>query len=288
MTRNILITGATGTIGSILVEKLSAARVGARALVRSAAKGERIERLGLEVALGDLDQPETLKPALAGIEKVFLLSAPEERQAELQSNLIQAAQAAGVRHIVKLSVIGIGSGLESLALGRLHLETEKEVERSGMAYTHLRPNGFMQNMLRHAPTIKSQGVFYAPFGESKESSVDARDVAAVALAALTEDGHEGKAYEITGPESLTFDEMAEKFSTALGREIKYVEVPIEVARSAMIGAGMQAWLVDALVELFYFYRDGGAAHITPAVRLTTGREPITFAEFARDYAKAFR
>lgn len=288
MAENILITGATGTVGSFLVEKLAAAGVRARALVRSPAKGEPIEKLGLEAVAGELDKPETLKPALAGIEKVFLLSSPDARQAELQSNLVQAAKEAGVRHIVKLSVIGIGSGLESLSLGRLHLETEKEIERSGMAYTHLRPNGFMQNTLMHAGTIKTQGAWYAPFGESKESCVDARDVAAVALSALTEEGHEGKAYEITGPESLSYNEMAQRLSAALGREIKYVEVPVEAARTAMMNAGMQAWLVDALVELFYFYRDGGAAHVTDTVREVTGRAPITFAEFARDYAQAFK
>lgn len=288
MAENILVTGATGTIGSILIEKLSAARVPARALVRNREKGERIEKLGLEVAPGDLDKPETLKPALAGIEKVFLLSSPDPRQSELQSNLVQAAREAGVRHIVKLSVIGIGSGLESISLGRLHLETEKEIERSGMAYTHLRPNGFMQNTLMHAATIKAQGAFYAPFGESRESCVDARDVAAVAFSTLTEEGHEGKAYEITGPESLSYAEMARELSSALGREIKYVEVPVEAARTAMLGAGMQTWLTEALVELFYFYRDGGAAHVTDTVRQVTGQAPITFAQFARDYAQAFK
>lgn len=287
MAANILVTGATGTIGSILMEKLATSGHHARALVRSRAKGETIEKLGHEISIGDLDKPETLTPALAGIEKVFLLTAPAERQAERESNLVRAAKQAGVRHLVKLSVIGIGSGLEELSLGRQHLQTEKEIERSGMAHTHLRPNGFMQNMLRHAGTIKSQGLFYAPFAESKESCVDARDVAAVALAALTEAGHEGKAYEITGPESLTSEELAQAFSSALGREIKYVEVPLEAARAAMTKAGMQAWLVEAMVELFHYYREGKAAHVTDTVRQVTGREPLTFAQFARDYAPAF-
>jgi uncharacterized protein YbjT (DUF2867 family) len=145
----------------------------------------------------------------------------------------------------------------------------------------------MQNTFTHAATIKSQGVFYSPFSESKESCIDARDVAAVAVSALTQEGHEGKAYELTGPESLSYDEMARELSAALGREIKYVEIPVEAARSAMTGAGMQAWLVDALVELYYFYKDGGAAHVTGHVRQITGQEPITFAQFARDYRQVF-
>ena len=285
---NILVTGATGTVGSTLVEKLAAAKVPARALVRSPEKAAPIERLGLETTLGDLEKPETLRAALSGIEKVFLLSAPEERQAELQSNLIQAAKSAGVRHIVKLSAIGVGSGLESISLGRLHRKTEEEIERSGIAYTHLRPNGFMQNSFMFAHTIRAQGAFYAPLGDARVSYVDARDVSAVAFRALTEDGHEGQAYEITGPDALSYHDMARLFSSALGKEVKYVDVPMEAARSSMLGMGMQKWLVDALLELFNFYGEGRADQVTDVVRKVTGKEPITFAQFVRDHAQAFK
>lgn len=284
----ILVTGATGNIGSILVEKLATANVPARALVRSHGKAEGIEKLGLEAVIGDLDKPETLQPALEGIEKVFLLSSPDPRQAELQSNLIQAAKSAGVSHIVKLSAIGVGGELDSITLGRLHRETEKEIESSGINYTHLRPNGFMQNAFTFAGMIKSQGTFYAPLGDAKVSYVDARDVASVAFTALTEDGHEGKAYEITGPESLSYDDVARELSLALGREVKYVNVPIAAARGAMLGMGMSEWLANALVELFNHYRDGKAARVTDTVREVTGREPITFSQFARDNAETFK
>ena len=285
---NILITGATGTIGSDLVEKLAAAKVGARALVRSRAKAERIEALGLETVIGDFEQPDTLRAALDGVEKVFLLSAPEERQAELQSNLIQAARSAGVRHIVKLSAIGVGSGLESISLGRLHRQTEEELERSGIAYTHLRPNGFMQNSFMFAQTIRTQDAFYAPLGDARVSYVDARDVSTVAFKTLTEEGHENQAYEITGPEALSYHDMAREFSSALGREVKYVEVPMEAARGAMLGMGMQQWLANALTELFNFYGEGRADKVTGIVRQVTGKEPITFSQFAKDYARAFK
>jgi uncharacterized protein YbjT (DUF2867 family) len=285
---NILVTGATGTIGSVLVEKLAAAKVPARALVRNSEKAARIEQLGLETSLGDLEQPDTLRAALDGIEKVFLLSAPEQRQAELQSNLIQAAKSAEVRHIVKLSAIGVGSGLESISLGRLHRQTEEEIERSGIAYTHLRPNGFMQNSFMFANTIRTQNAFYAPLGDARVSYVDARDVSAVAFRTLTEEGHENRAYEITGPEALSYYDMAREFSSALGREVKYVEVPMEAARNAMLGMGMQEWLVGALVELFNFYGEGRADKVTDAVRQVTGNEPTTFAQFAGDYSQTFK
>ena len=288
MGNTILVTGSTGTVGSLLVKKLGAAGVRARALVRSLEKAVGIEKLGLEAAVGDFGKPETLGPALEGIESVFLLSAPEERQAELQNNLVRAARDAGVRHIVKLSAIGVGGELDAITLGRIHRETEEEIERSGVAYTHLRPNGFMQNSFIFAETIKSRGAFYAPFGDAKVSHVDARDVASVAFHALTEDGHEGKAYEITGPEALSYHDMARELSSALGREVEYVEVPIEVARAGMVGGGMPEWTADALVELFNFYKDGRADRVRDTVREVTGRDPITFAQFAKDYAQAFQ
>jgi uncharacterized protein YbjT (DUF2867 family) len=288
MGTSILVTGATGTVGSFLVRKLGAAGVPARALVRGREKAEAVEKLGLEAAIGDLSRPETLGPALAGVEKVFLLSAPEERQAELQNNLVRAAREAGVRHVVKLSAIGVGGELDAIALGRVHRETEQEIERSGLAYTHLRPNGFMQNSFMFAGTIKSQGAFYAPYGDAKVSYVDARDVAAVAFHALTGDGHEGKAYELTGPQALSYRDQAVELSAALGREVRYVEVPPEAARAAMVGMGMREWIADALMELFNFYKDGRADHVSDAVREVTGRDPITFAQFAKDFAPAFR
>lgn len=288
MGNTILVTGATGTVGSFLVQQLAAAGVPARALVRSREKAEAIERLGLEAAVGDLDKPLTLAPALEGIERVFLLSAPEERQAELQNNLVHAARDAGVRHIVKLSAIGVGGELDAISLGRIHRETEVEIERAGIAHTHLRPNGFMQNSLMFAATIKSQGAFYAPYGDAKVSYVDARDVAAVAFKTLTEDGHEGKAYELTGPQALSYHDVARELSSALGREVKYVEIPVEAARAAMVSMGMPEWTADTLVELFNFYRDGRAVPVRDTVREVAGREPITFAQFAGDYAQAFQ
>ncbi len=288
MENNILVTGATGTVGSFLVRKLGAAGVRARALVRSREKAEAVEALGLEAAVGDLDKPETLAPALEGIARVFLLSAPEERQAALQNNLVRAARDAGVRHVVKLSAIGVGGELDQIALGRVHRETEEEIERAGLAHTYLRPNGFMQNSFMFASTIKSQGVFYAPYGDAKVSYVDARDVASVAFHALTEDGHEGKEYEITGPQALSYHDIARELSSLLGREVKYVEVPIEAARAGMVSAGMNEWTADALVELFNFYKDGRADQIRDTVREVTGRDPITFAQFAKDHAQAFQ
>ena len=285
MANKILITGGTGTVGSVLLEKLAATDANVRALVRSQGKAERIKSTGIEAVIGDLDKPETLPAALKGVDRVFLLTSPTERQAELERNVIAAAKNAGVSHIVKLSAIGAGPDAPPLI--RDHYLIEQEIESAGIPHTHLRPNGFMQNILMTAPTIKEKGLFYGPLGEAKVSYVDARDIAAVAAAVLTGDGHQGKAYEITGPQSLSSKSVAQEFSSVLGKDVQYVDLPLEAMRSSMLGTGMSAWLTDRLIGLFEFYKDGRAAAVSNVVREVTGQEPITFRQFVREHVEAF-
>jgi uncharacterized protein YbjT (DUF2867 family) len=285
MANKILIMGGTGTVGSVLLEKLAATDAKVRALVRSQGKAERIKASGIEAVIGDLGKPETLPAALNGVEKVFLLTSPTERQAELEGNVIAAAKNAGVSHIVKLSAIGAGPDAPPLI--RDHYLIEQEIERAGIPHTHLRPNGFMQNILMTAPTIKEKGLFYGPLGEAKVSYVDARDIAAVAAAVLTGDGHQGKAYEITGPQSLSNKEVAQEFSSVLGKDVQYIDLPLEAMRSSMLGSGLSAWLTDRLIGLYEFYRDGRAAAVSHVVREVTGQEPITFRQFVREHVEAF-
>lgn len=283
----ILITGATGTNGSELVKQLSNDGVRVRALVRSRAKASAIEGANVEIVEGDLGKPETLDAALAGVEKVFLLTSPTERMAEQEGNMIEAAKRAGVGHVVKFSAIGADVNAPYL-LGRMHGEVEKQLADSGIAYTLLKPNGFMQNTLGFASTIASQGAFYAPLKDAKVSYVDARDIVAVAAKTLTGTGHEGKAYEITGPEALSNHDIAEKLSVALDTKVAYVDVPPDAARQGMLAVGMSEWLADALIELFAFYTGGHAAMVTNTVSEVAKKEPTTFDQFARDHAHIFR
>lgn len=285
MSKKILVTGGTGTVGSILLDKLTAEGASVRALVRSHSKAESIKARGIEAVIGDLSKPDTLPPALDGADKVFLLTSPEERQSELQRNLIEAARRAGVSHLVKLSAIGAGPNTPRLIED--HYRIEREIESAGLPYTHLRPNGFMQNMLMFASAIREQGAFYAPLGDARVSYVDARDVASVAAAVLTSDGHEGRAYEITGPEALSYKEVAQEFSSVLGKDVQYVDVPLEAARASMLGSGISSWLADSLVGLFEFYREGRAEMVTGVVREVTGNQPITLNQFIRDHVEAF-
>jgi uncharacterized protein YbjT (DUF2867 family) len=158
---------------------------------------------------------------------------------------------------------------------------------SGMAYTFLRPNLFMQGLLNFKSTIATQDAFYAAIGDAKVSIVDVRDIADVAVAALTESGHEGKIYNLTGSEALTHTEMAEHLSTALGHQITFMDIPPAAMREAVIGFGMPAWQADGLLEDYAHYRRDEASEIAPGVQDATGKAPRRFADFARDYATAF-
>lgn len=281
-----LVIGATGNIGKQVVGALAGAGAGVRALVRDPGKAAVL--LGGKVALyrGDLAHPDTLEPALAGVQKALLLSSADPEQVRLQGNVIRAARQAGVRHVVKMSVIG--ASLESpVALARWHALTEKELESSGLPYTHLRAHFFMQNVLMFSPSIARQNVFHAPMGDGAISMVDLRDVAAVAAAVLTQSGHEGKAYEVTGPEALSFWDVAAKLSVAVGRSIQYVDVPVEHARREMRASRMPDWLAESLLGMYGLFRAGCGAAVTNVVREVAGRVPRTFDAFAHECVPTF-
>jgi len=282
----ILVTGSTGKIGSELTRQLAAKGTRVRALVRDAKKGEAIQAAGVELARGDLGDPASLDAAMKGVERVFLLSSVDQRQAELQGNVVSAAKDAGVRHIVKLGAAG--TSLDSpITVGRLHAQTERDIEASGIPYTFLKPALFMQFMLTHAPTIRTDGAFYAPMRDGKVPMIDVRDIAAVAAAVLTGSGHEGKAYTLTGPEALSMHDAAQKLGHAIGRPVTYVDVPPDAARQAMVAQGIPPWFVEDLLRLMEVFAAGYAATVSPDVKNVLGRAPGSFDQFARDFARAF-
>jgi uncharacterized protein YbjT (DUF2867 family) len=284
----ILVTGASGTTGSELVRLLSSRGLRVRALLRNPQKRLKLEAPEVTFVQGDLAQPETLQEAIAGVQKVFLLSSPDPEQVKMQGNLIRAAvKAGGVRHVVKMSALGASTD-SPVPLGRWHAETERELEASGLPFTHLRPHFFMQNLFLHAQTIALEGQMRAPMGGAKISIVDARDVAEVAAAVLTGDGHEGMAYDITGPEALSFAQMAEKIGAAAGIDVRYVDVPLDEARQQMLDAGAPEWFADSMTELYRVFRAGHGASVTSVVQAATGRRPRSFDEFAREHSHKFR
>jgi len=284
----ILVTGAGGTVGSALVKALGDARARFRVAYHSKEKAEKARAAGQDTAVLDFARPETLAPALAGVDKVFLLGATTEDQAERETSAVREAKKAGVQHLVKLSAWEAAK--EHYGFARVHRKVEKEVEASGLAWTFLRPNCFMQNTGNYfAGTIKSQGAFYQPTGDARVSQVDVRDIAAVAAKALTEAGHAGKAYDLSGPKALSWGEVAETIGKAIGKPVKYVPVSDEDGRKGMLAAGIPGFYVELLLDLYRFYRsNGGADRVSPAVPQVVGRPPISFERYVRDHVELFR
>jgi uncharacterized protein YbjT (DUF2867 family) len=282
----ILITGATGNNGRELVRQLVAAGQRVRALVRNPAKAAELKGPYVELAVGDFDQPATLDAALRGVDKAFLLTPVAEHFAEWQSAFIEAAQRAELKHLVKFSGMGADSNAK-VELLRLHGETDNLLRNSGVPFTILQPNSFHQNILSSADTIKTQRAFYWPLKKAAQSTVDIRDINAVAAKVFTSPSHEGKAYVITGPEALTFQQAAEKLSAVLGREIQYVDVPLSAAEDAMRKSGMPEWNVRALSELLGYFASGAAATVTDTVPSLLGRPAISFEQFVQDHRAAF-
>ena len=283
----ILVTGAGGTVGSEVLKQLRAAGATTRAGFHTKAKADKAKTAGIDAVTLDFAARPSIAAALRGVDKLFLLGATAPNQVQLETNVVETAREAGVRHIVKLSVLH--ADREDYIFGRWHRAVEKAIEKSRVPYTFLRPGGFMQNYATYqGATIRAEGRFYQP-GDHKTSHIDVRDIAAVAVRALTSAaGHEGKAYELTGPEALTHSEVAAKLSAATGRKIEFVLVPPEAMRPAMLAQGMPEFYVEALLDLERAYATGASAEITGDVQRVIGRKPHTFDQYLRDNVQAFQ
>jgi uncharacterized protein YbjT (DUF2867 family) len=282
----LLVTGATGTTGMEVLRALKARGVTARALVRDETKAHHLRDLGFEPATGDLGDPRTLGPALEGVERVYLVSPAGPMQSELEQTFLEAAREAGVKHVVKLSLIGANPEAP-LRFARSHARVEHALKESGMAWTLLRPTPFMQNTLTWGPQVLD-GTFYSPVPDAAVSLVDARDVAEVAAAALTGDGHEGKSYGLSGPEAVSFRDQARRVFAAAGREVTVEEVPLEELKRELVRAGVPPWNAEGLAEQFALYADGGATTVTTGVSDALGRPARSLDEFASDHVEAFQ
>ncbi|MBA3945228.1 MAG: SDR family oxidoreductase [Herpetosiphonaceae bacterium] len=283
----ILVTGATGKTGGATLQALTKLGAPVRALVRDPNKWHVPE--GVEVAVGHFEDPASLDAALQGVEKAYLVGASTEQQVEQESAFVAAARRAGVRHLVRLSVIGADQpGVGAMRFAAYHQILERVVRESGLPWTFLRPNGFMQNYLGQAQSLAQQGVFYSSLSPAaKVSHIDALDIGAVAAKTLTEPGHEGQAYTLTGPEPLSDDDIAARFSTVLGRPIKHIQVPLAGTRETMLANGFPAWNVDGLAELWALYETGAAAGVAPDVERLLGHPARSFEDFVRDHLTTF-
>ena len=279
----VLVTGATGNTGSLLVPALLRAGVDVRILVRDEAKAKPLKDLGAEVILGDLDKPETILPAVKNVDKIYLLTWNGETQLQQAINVIDAAKKSGNPHIVRHSMWGS----ENSRIIKQGYKIEEILKESGLPWTILKPTFYMQNTMMAVQTISSDGVIYWDMKDGKLGMIDVRDIADAAFAVITGKDHEGKEYILTGPEAISFNDVAKIFSNVLDTEIKYVSVPGEAALQSMVGMGLPEWIAKGYVELSEGFSENFANSTTRNVEILTGHPSRSFEQFASDFAQVF-
>ena len=299
--KTILVTGATGTVGSEVVKQLASISSSSghkiRAAFHSKNKADKLKQFNnkrVENIELDYTKPETVSDALNNVDKLYLQTLPVHDVTEICSNLVKEAKKNNVKYIVKLSAMGADSDPRSTIL-RLHGEEEKIIGDSGIPYIFLRPPAFMQNFVtQFGHTIRTQNAFYVPAGDAKMSFVDARDIAAIAVRMLltnNSDGeslqYENKGYDITGQDALSYRQVADILSNQVGKKISYIGITEDDARKGMEQIGIDGWYIDIMIELFRIIRAGYGSETTAAVEHITGRKPISFAQFVRDYSNSF-
>lgn len=287
-----MMTGATGNAGAIVVREFARQHVPIRVLARNPAASPWLRELpGIEVVTGDMRVPESLGAALDGVDKVLMISSPRDDMVGTQCRFIDAAKAAGVGHIVKLSGKESGTTFDPQAFRgtRWHLAIERYLEESGLAWTHLRPSQFMQFYLPGSLTgvDARRGALVMPIGDSRLSPVDIEDIARVAVAMMGADGTAGRAYDMTGPDALSMAEVAELITAASGRPYRYEPVTAERKRALHAAEGLGPDVLDLLDEIYAGRRNSPDSRVDLGAHRAFGVEPTTFAQFARRHAADF-
>ncbi len=282
----ILLTGVTGRTGRHILELALADGQAVRAIVRDPAKASALQERGVEVVVGDLGDPAVVQSAMAGVERALLLAANTAGQLDQELGFIDAAESAGVGHVVKMSAIGADSGAAAV-LKRYHGTAEDRLRSARLTHTILQPNFFMNNLLYEARAIAAEGRFYLPMGTGRVGPIDVRDVAEALYVSLVRPGQEGRTCVITGPERLSFADMASVLSAELGRDVRYVDLPPAEFRERTLAVGMPAWNVDAVMQLFALISEDRNAEVNGAFQSITGRPPRTLREFVQDHRAAF-
>jgi len=282
----ILVTGASGNVGKAVLQEVANSRAKHRAMYRSAAEATKAPP-GTETVIADFAKKDTLAAALRNVDSVYLVCSPIPELVELESNMIDACVAAGVKHVVLNSAMGAGDYDKSFP--SWHRKVEDTLRSTRLSYTILRPNSFHQNIVAFfQPSIRTQGVFYSSMDAARVSFLDVRDIAVVAAKALAGGGHAGKTYELNGPEALSYPEVAEKISRRAGRAVQYLDIPMEAQRKAMLEQGMPEWQVTALLQLQEYYTGGKGGGVDGLLQQLLGRAPITMDQFLVEFADGFR
>lgn len=242
--------------------------------------------LATEVVRGDFDDQDSLDSAVAGVGAVFLLDAPGPWIGRHDLAMLDAARSRGVEKVVKLSAIGTGDDTD-VKVGGWHLPGEQALHASGTAWTILRPSSFASNTLSWAPMIRAGQPVPNMTASGSQGVVDPLDVAEVAVAALTEPGHQSRTYTLTGPELLSVPEQAAVLGKLLGRTVETVDVPLDAARRQMLAAGLDPQFVEVAMHGQRLIMEGGNARLTDDVATVLGRPAHTYAEWAERHRSAF-
>lgn len=285
MTRTLLITGATGSVSGALLAALEGADLDLRAMVRDQARAAPLRDRGVQVVVGDLDDPGSLPPAFEGVQDLWLLVPNGPRAPENSMNAVWAARKAGVERVVRLSAVGAAHDAPTRS-GRLHAMADRELQVSGLCWTILRPHWFMQNLLNEAGDIAARGTLCLDTGDARLGMIDVRDVAEFAARVLA-GGHDGKVYTLTGPRSVSFGEVARRLTRILGKRVDYVPVSAETRRETLLGHGVPAWIADMLAEYSQAYAAGWGDHTSSDFLDVVGHPPRDVDAFIRDHVAAF-
>jgi len=281
----ILVTGASGNAGGAVLKEVLKTNRPVKAMYRSSEDAAKVSA-GVGGVIADFADKASLGRALEGVDAVYLVCSPVRELVELEGNMLDACREAGVRHVVLNSALGAEDYPKSFP--GWHRRVEDKLKASGLDYTILRPNSFMQNILTYyAASIRTEGAFYAAMGDARTSFIDVRDVAAVAARTLTSPGHAGNTYELNGPEALTYAEVAEKITRTSGRRVQYVDIPAAQQKQAMLDQHMPDWLVTALLDLQAYYTGGKGGEVDDIVSNILGRAPGTMDQFLADFADNF-
>jgi uncharacterized protein YbjT (DUF2867 family) len=283
----ILVTGATGNVGSEVVRAVIERGAPVRAFVRDRDKAFALFGDGVELAIGDFADPRSFRDALQGVESVLLSCVDDPRRVDWERRAIDTAAAVGgVRRIVKLSTVEAEPGAP-VAFWDWHGRVEQHLRESGMPAVVLQSTFYMSNLYAAADRVAGEGRLFAPAGEARIAMIDPRDVGAAAAVVLTTAGHDGQTYVLTGPQAITYAHVGTELSAAIGRQVEFVDVPDEGARQGMIEAGLPEFVAEQVVKVFQMLREGVAERVTDTVEALTGSPSRSFSVFARDHARVF-
>jgi uncharacterized protein YbjT (DUF2867 family) len=286
MKNMILITGATGKTGLPLAQQLADRKVPFRALAHSVLKEHLVRRWTSDIVTGDYQDRDVMNEAFDGIERVYLVSPPSLDQEKIQTSLVDIAKKKGVKHIVKLSALGAAKD-SPVGLLRAHAAIEDHIRKSGMAWTFLQPHFFMESLLGNADSVIRDHALYSPLGEARISPISVHDIAAVAAEVLIGEGHDNRTYQLTGPESLSYAELASILGSVINRKVDHVPVPFEAAQQAMIMSNMPDWLAKDLLRLMKTWGEGKGDRVTRDVEKIIGRTQISVREFFECHKQLF-